>query len=79
MYPPNSLSRGFHSVWWLREGAAVSRERWDGIKWQLGVELLEHLQRLSRQYPFLCINYNSLRILINMPRLLLRHMVVLLS
>lgn len=57
----------------------MSGKSWDGIKWQLGVELLEHLQSLSRQYPFPCINYNGLRMLINMPLLLLRHMAVLLS
>lgn len=57
----------------------MSGKPWDGMKWQLGVELLEHLQSLSRQYPFPCINYNGLRMLINMPLLLLRHMAVLLS
>lgn len=57
----------------------MSGKPWDGIKWQLGAELQECVQSLNRQYPFPCINYNGLWMLINMPLLLLRHMVALLS
>lgn len=75
---PFPSGRNF-SLQWLRKRAAVSRKPWDGIKWQLGVELQGCLQSLNRQYPFPCINYNGLWMLINRPLLLLQHMVVLLS
>lgn len=75
-FPPIPLSMWFHSVWRLCEGAATRGKPWEEKKWQLGVELLEHLQSLSRHYPFPCINCNSLLKLINMPLLLRRHMAV---